>query len=137
MSKFKVDFTGVESFTRAEEGQHVAKLVSIEEGTTLAGDAKLSAKFEITSGNSKGCTVYENFVLTPKALWKLKSFLDCVGVKADGKQVLDAEKLVGKSCIIEIADNEYNGKISSKIQAYKKLSMADVAENSIDDEWED
>jgi hypothetical protein len=134
MAKKKVDFTGVENYTRCEEGQHIAKLVKIEEKETQAGDDMMVATFEVTRGESKGARVFENFVLTEKALWKLKGYLEAVGMKAEGKVVIDFDKLLGKACIIEVAHEEYNGTIRAKINAYKSLDQAPDDDEDDDDE---
>jgi len=137
MSKIiKVDFTGVESFQRCTEGEHVVKLVSYEEGTSQEGNDKISVKFEVVKGESAGARVYETFVLTEKALFKLKGYLEAVGIKADGKLKIDLDKLVGKVCIANIADDDYNGKIRSKIAFFKKLE-AKATETDEDDEEEE
>lgn len=117
----KVDFTGVDTFTRCEEGQHVAKLSKLEDKQSQSGDDMLVGVFEVILGESKGSRVYENFHLTQKALWKLKSFLEAVGVKAEGKIKIDLDKLVGRQCIIEVGHEEYNGVTRARINAFLPL----------------
>ena len=97
--KLKVDMTGVESYTRCSEGEHLAKVKKVEMGTVQgSGDDCIKAVFEVLKGADKGCQVFETFSLSEKALWKLKSFLQAIGIKADGKQTLDLDKLEGKVC---------------------------------------
>lgn len=124
--------TGVDTFTRCEEGIHTAKIVEIQESTTQAGDDMLTGVFEVINGTSKGCKVYDNFVLTDKALWKLKQLLQSVHVKCDGKIALDLDKLIGKVCDIAVYHDEYNGKIKARIDEYTP-----TASDSSDDEDED
>ena len=128
----KINMTGVDTFTRCEEGIHTAKIVEIQEGTTQAGDDMLTGVFEVINGTSKGCKVYDNFVLTDKALWKLKQLLQSVHVKCDGKIALDLDKLIGKVCDIAVYHDEYNGKIKARIDEYTP-----TASDSSDDEDED
>jgi hypothetical protein len=134
--KIKVNMTGVESYIRAEQGEHIARLKEIEEGETQNGNPKLTAKFEVTKGSSTGATVYETFTLTDKVLWKLKMFLEAVGVNADGKIVLNLDNLIGKSCIVSVFHEEYNGSLRAKIDSFKKLE-AKSEEADDDDEDED
>lgn len=129
----KLDFTGIEAYVKCAEGQHVVKLVEIEETESQAGNDMLNATFQVTKGASTGAKLYDNFVLTEKALWKLQSFLVAIGMKADGKVVLDLDKLIGKTCIVEVAHEEYEGKTRARIQEFLKLS----AKASDDDEVED
>lgn len=135
----KLDFTGVESYTKASEGIHTAKVVEIEEKTSQGGDDMLQFAFEITKGEDKGCKVFESFVLTDKALWKLKSFLQAIGMKADGKIKLDLDKLIGKVCDIEVFWDDYNGQTRAKISDYYKAGKGGgtSAENDDDDEYDD
>ena len=132
--KLKVDMTGVESYTRCPEGEHLAKLVKIEMVTIQgSGDDGLKAQFEVIQGNAKGSRVFETFSLAEKALWKLKSFLEAAGVKSDGKLVLDLDALEGKICIIDVIHDEYNGTKRAKISTYLKPD----ADSDLDDEDEE
>lgn len=133
----KIDMTNVESFVRCTEGEHIAKLVEVQENTTQAGDDMLTCVFEVIKGSSKGARVYDNFVLTDKALWKLKQLLQAFGIKADGKIVLDLDKLVGKICNITVYHEEYNGKTKARIDEYTVIESANDEEDEDFDEDED
>lgn len=134
--RVKLDMTGVESYTRCPEGEWLAKLSSIEEGTVQgSGDDCLKARFEVIKGSAKGCAVFETFSLTEKALWKLKGFLEAIGMKANGKLSLDLDKLEGKVCIIDVIHDEYNGQKRAKIASY--LKPEDDEEDEDEDEAED
>lgn len=137
MAKIKVDMTGVEAFSSCEEGVHPAKIVDSEIKDTNNGDDMIILKFEVLSGPSKGARVKENFPLTDNARWKLKQLLDAIGMKSDGKLVIDTDKLMEKRVIIEVALEEYNSKKYPKIQEFKKLSSKAAAAAEDDDEEED
>lgn len=131
----KVDMTGVETYTKASEGIHTARVSEIEDKVSQGGDQMLQFTFEIIKGEDKGYKVFDNFVLTDKALWKLKSFLQAIGMKADGKLKIDLDKLIGKTCDIEVFWDEYNGQTRSKISDYFKVGKN--AASADDDEDED
>lgn len=134
--RVKLDMTGVESYTRCPEGEWLAKLSSIEEGTIQgSGDDCLKARFEVIKGSAKGCAVFETFSLTEKALWKLKGFLEAIGMKANGKLSLDLDKLEGKVCVIDVIHDEYNGQKRAKIASY--IKPEDDEEDEDEDEAED
>lgn len=134
--RVKLDMTGVESYTRCPEGEWLAKLSSIEEGTVQgSGDDCLKARFEVIKGSAKGCAVFETFSLTEKALWKLKGFLEAIGMKANGKLSLDLDKLEGKVCVIDVIHDEYNGQKRAKIASY--IKPEDDEEDEDEDEAED
>ena len=134
--KMKLDFTNVQTYKRCEEGIHTAKLTEMTESTTQGGDDMLKAVFEVVKGDSKGARVFDNFVLTDKALWKFKMLLTAMGVKADGKVVVDLDKLIGKTCDIEVAHEEYNGQVRARIQNYTSVytSGDDFDDEDVDDE---
>ena len=136
--KLKVDMTGVESYTRCSEGEHLAKVKKVEMGTVQgSGDDCIKAVFEVLKGADKGCQVFETFSLSEKALWKLKSFLQAIGIKADGKLTLDLDKLEGKICVIDVVHEEYNGQKRAKISSYLKESAEDEDEDADDEDEED
>ena len=141
--KLKVDMSGVESYTRCPEGEHVVRVKKLEMGTVQgSGDDALKAVFEVIKGDGKGCQVFETFSLGEKALWKLKQFLVAIGTKADGKLSLDLDKLEGKTCVIDVIHEEYNGSKRAKISNYSKLSADSDEEDEEeeldeDDEYED
>lgn len=152
MAKIKVNFTGVDTFVRCEEGQHVVKLIEIKETESQSsGSDMLAATFEVIKGKSKGARLYDNFVLTDKALWKLKVYLEAVGLKADGKVVVDLDKLLEKVCIVEVFHEEYQGQARAKIAEFKPLSAKEDNKDSVkkggkpskqeleddDDDWEE
>lgn len=139
--KLKLNMEGVESYTRCPEGEWLAKLTKIEMGEVQgSGDDCLKAQFKVIKGSAKGNTVFETFALSEKALWKLKSFLEAIGVKSTGKFTLDLDKLEGKICIIDVIHDEYNGTKRAKISAYIKPgddSDDDDDEDEVDDENDD
>ncbi len=136
--RVKLDMTGVESYTRCPEGEWLAKLSSIEEGTVQgSGDDCLKARFEVIKGSAEGCAVFETFSLTEKALWKLKGFLEAIGMKANGKLSLDLDKLEGKVCIIDVIHDEYNGQKRAKIASYLKPEDDEEDEDEEEDEEEE
>ena len=136
--KLKLNMDGVESYTRCPEGEWLAKLTKIEMGEVQgSGDDCLKARFEVIKGSAKGNTVFETFALSEKALWKLKSFLEAIGVKSTGKFTLDLDKLEGKICIIDVIHDEYNGTKRAKISAYIKPGDDSDDDDDEDDDWEE
>lgn len=131
--KLKLDFTGVESFQRAAEGIHTVKVATAEVKQSQGGNDMITIAFEVTKGVDKGARVYENFPLVDTALWKLKGFLQAIGMKADGKLQLDVDKLIGKVCQINVKHEEYDGKVRARVESIMKL---EAAADDDDDEFE-
>lgn len=132
--RIKVDMTGVESFNKASEGQHVVRIISIDEKESQGGNDMLQACFEVAKGADKGSRVYENYPLTDTALWKLKGLLQAIGMKAEGKISLDLDKLIGKMLIIEVIHEEYNGQTRARVSECRKLNADNEDE---DDEYDE
>lgn len=136
--KVKIDFTNVEAFQRASEGIHHVKISDIQEKNTQGGDPMLQVAFEIVSGDDKGVKVFDNLVLTDKALWKFKSLLQIIGMKCDGKVAVDLDNMIGKSLNINVTHEEYNGQIRARVSDYLKPGAAktddDEDEDSFDEE---
>ena len=135
--KMKLDFSGVEAYVKCAEGRHLVKLTAIEETESQAGNDMLNATFKVVKGQSTGATLYDNFVLTEKALWKLQSFLVAIGMKADGKIVLDLDKLIGKTCLVDVEHEEYDGKTRARIQDFISAKTEESAEDKDEDEDEE
>lgn len=135
--KVKIDFTNVEAFQRASEGVHHVKISDIQEKNTQGGDPMLQVAFEIVSGDDKGVKVFDNLVLTDKALWKFKSLLQIIGMKCDGKVAVDLDNMIGKTLNINVTHEEYNGQIRARVSDYLKPGVDkynDEDEDSFDEE---
>lgn len=135
MAKKKIDFSGVESFQRAPEGTHTVKVVEMEETTFQSGNEGFKVAFEIMKGAGKGARVYENFPLAENSLWKLKSLLEAVRIKADGRIMLDTNKVVGKTLEIDVYHEEYEGRMRARLGEMRRLGAGKVEDD--DDEEED
>ena len=137
--RVKVDMTGVESYNKASEGQHVVRILSIDEKTSQGGNDMLQCCFEVVKGSDKGCRVYENYPLIDTALWKLKGMLQAIGMKAEGKISLDLDKLIGKQLIVEVIHEDYNGQERARVSECRKLSAAseDDDEDLDEDDFEE
>lgn len=137
--RVKLDMTGVESYTRCPEGEHLVRVKKAEMGTVRdSGDDCIKAVFEVIKGGAKGCNVFETFSLSEKALWKLKGFLSAIGLKCDGKFQLDLDKIEGKTCVIDVIHEEYNNQKRAKIDSYlKQFSDASDEDEDEDEDEED
>ena len=131
--KHKVDFTGVEAFNKPAEGKHKAKISKVEETTSQGGNDMFKVTFEVVAGPSKGCRVIENYPIIDTALWKLKSLLQAIGMKADGRVQIDLDKMEGKVLEITVFYEEYNGQDRAKVSETNKF----IAEAEDDDDEDD
>lgn len=135
--KKKFDFTGVETFQRAPEGVHAAKVTKIDEVTFQGGNVGFKITFEVTAGAGKGARVIENYPFVDTAMWKLKAFFEACGIKADGRISVDTDKLIGKAVEITVNHEEYNGQLRARIQEVNKLTAKAAAEDEDEEDDED
>lgn len=133
--KKRLDFTGVETFNKPAEGAHKCKITKVEETASQGGNDMFKVTFEVVSGPSKGCRVIENYPLIDTALWKLKSLLQAIGMKADGRVQVDLDKMEGKILEIEVYYEEYNGQDRAKISETRKyIDSSDDTDDTEDEE---
>lgn len=133
------DFTGVETFQRAPEGVHTAKVAKIDEVTFQGGNVGFKITFEVISGIGKGTRVIESYPFVDAAMWKLKAFFEACGIRAHGRIAIDTNKLIGKTVEITVKHEEYNGQLRARIQEVNRLVSEDI-DDEIDediDEMED
>lgn len=140
----QVDFTNVEEGggrVRLPEGDYPVKVVKVEKGESQSGNPKVVLTYKITSGKGKDKQLKDHLALTPKALWKLRNVLVAMGMNVPKKVVnLNITNLVGKELGITLEDDEYEGKINSKVSDYvdiDTLNGADEEDDSDDDEDSD
>lgn len=118
---FSAEFDGDETATVAA-GTYTARVVDVVKGDSKAGNPMWTWTFAVT-GNEKGKK--SDFdgkelklwtALTPAAMWKLSETVQALGIPVeDNKIKCKKGDLVGKSCLIEVQEDEYNGRPSAKI----------------------
>lgn len=115
MANQEVDFTGVPErgprrprFPSGIEGDYKLKVVKVEENEkSKAGNPQWIVTFLGLTGAVKGKKGTEYFALVPDALWKLRDFLEALGLKVSGKKAkLNPQKLVDKVVGAHIQDGE-------------------------------
>lgn len=125
MPKIKVDFSGVDPDIRRgggashiPEGDYLAKIVSSEmRESEKSGSRYLSWKLTINNGEFKGKPLYHITSLKPDALWNFRNLIHAAtGKNVAGKAInVDTTALEGKVIAITVEDDEYEGKIRSRI----------------------
>ena len=133
----KLDFTGVESFLRASEGEHIVKIAAADTKQSQGGNDMIVIQYEVIRGDDKGARVFENYPLVETALWKLKGLLQAIGMKADGKVQIDLDRLIGKTCIINVFHEEYEGKTRAKVESVRKFSAKSEDDEDVNADVDD
>lgn len=133
-----VNMEGVESGGRTIDDGWAKGRIKEAELTTSSNDNEMfNIKWEATRGKVKA-TVFDHIVLTPNALWKLRNLLEACGVDVpEGDMTVSEEDLVDLECMIEITNEEYEGKERPRVTAYKAEGDAEEEDDEEEDEEED
>lgn len=142
-----VDFTkavGGGGNKRYPEGDYRLKfirweLISKKDDPDSKG-VKVTLQFQ--DGKFKGQTIIDRLWLQDNTLWRIRLFLEAMGVEVPNKKAnVNFEKYVGNELGGTLVDNEYNGRVSSQVGDYidvDTMEGTDVEEEGDDeDEAED
>jgi hypothetical protein len=120
-----MDFTGVETSGRSiSDGWATGRIKAAEVQTSKdAGNLMFEVQWAVTRGKEKA-TVYDYFVNSESALWKVKLALEACGMDVpDGALDLNVDDLLDLECDVLIAnDDSYDGKPRPKIADYRPAS---------------
>lgn len=113
MAGITLDFSSVPSREVLEEGTYELVIKKAEEKMSSTGKPMVVILFE--EPNTK-TGIFENYVLTPDALWKMKELCKAIGLDTEGVQNLELETLVGQTVMGKVVQREYNGDISNSVK---------------------
>lgn len=116
----EVDFTGIESGGgggfRIPEGNYAVRVEEVKKGISSNDNEQFEWIFKGTEGKAKGKTFYFYTPLVEQALWKLRETLVALGQEVpDGAMDVDLDELEGLEGVGAVEDDEYRGKIRSKL----------------------
>lgn len=121
---------------RVPEGDYRVKVKEVKSDTSKEGNRMYVWTFVGLDGKLKGKEIRDYTTVTPKSLWKLRSVLEAIGIDVPKSAVrLKSRDVVGKELGITVNDDEYNGRVSSKIADY--IDLETLASGGVDDEDED
>lgn len=121
VNMMELDFTGVTSLNLIPEGVHTVTVSEAEFSRASTGSDQLVVTFE----TADGATRKSWYNLQPQALWKVKGFLEVLGIPCEGRIKLNTRTIVGRSCQITVEpdDNDDTKLIISRVS---KLENAPV-----------
>jgi hypothetical protein len=145
--KLKVDFSGVDTDIRrgggavhVPEDDYLAKIVSSEvRESEKSGSRYISWKLAIHNGDFKGKTLYHITSLKPDALWNLRNLIHAAtGKNVAGKALnVDTSIIEGKIIAITVEDDEYEGKIRSRVVDTRPKDELDLEKDEEEEEEEE
>lgn len=121
----KLDFSNITGgdFEPIPAGDYTLEIEEVKEQVSKAGNQMLNITFSvIDEGEYKGRKIFEYYVLTEKALWRLKELFIALGKDVDGVVAFDPQELVGEIFIGNITIEESEGyEPQNKIKKHKKI----------------
>lgn len=102
-------------------GEYNFMVVEVEKTyAQSSGNPMLKVRLDLQGAD--GC-VFDNLVLTDKAMFKVVSFLESIGLKEKGKELFisigeAADKAVGLEGRCNIKHETYNGEVRAKVDKY-------------------
>jgi hypothetical protein len=104
------------------EGNYRLKVDSVEEDTSKAGNDQLKWIWIGVEDKAKGKKFWWYTVLPPRDARALKHTLIRLGVEVpDSVMDLDLDDLVGREAVAIIEDDEYEGRVRSKINSFMEV----------------
>lgn len=119
MSKITLDFSNVHegstfSPRRLPEGPYLATIVKVESKESKAGNPMLV--YTIIPAEHPTAVYPYYLLLDEKQLWKFRALLLAAGKEVPKRKVtVDPESIVGKQIMIDLEDDEWEGREKSTI----------------------
>lgn len=124
-------------------GEYIVQVTSAEIDEDDEGKQFITWSLEVSEGKSKGATISTRTYITPKALWKLRELLGCMGIEVqnDSIQELDLDEVIesAEKFVIEVEEGNENpnGGYYMAVADYMPLEEYKKASAPSDDEDED
>jgi hypothetical protein len=130
----KVDFTGIEAGGGGRLLPEGEELFKVEEATVETGEESgkdyIKVTLAVVDGDFEGTKAYDNLSLQPQALWKLRGFMEALGLATeDGEMEIDPEDFVGLEVKANVIHEEYKGKTKHRIDGYAPAEDSTPADN--------
>jgi Protein of unknown function (DUF669) len=147
-----VDFSDTESrggrkggrSAHLPEGDYTAKVKAAEFGHSSEKETPgIMMTWVITGPNSsKGKTIRDSLWLSDKALWRVRQTLEALGLQVPSKKVkVNPKSMIGKEAAITLEDEEWEGKVRSRIVDCFALAeyeeLAESSDEELDEDEED
>lgn len=119
---FDIDLPEDKGF-RIKEGKYPGKLISLDKGTSQAGNPMWIFTFVIIAGEFAGKEFRVYAALTTAAMWKLRETLEGLGLGQGGASSSFKKKdAIGKLAMLTIEDSEFKGRPNSQIALVTPLT---------------
>lgn len=113
MANMTLDFSSVPSREVLPEGVYTALIKKVEEKKSSTGKDMIVVLYEETE---KKTGVFENYVMDPSCMWKLKELLDALGFDTSGTVDFNPADLEGQFVKVKLIQDEYNGETVNRVK---------------------
>lgn len=113
MGLITLDFSSVKENVLLDEGTYAATIKKAETKNSSTGKPMLVVLFE---ENETGTGLFENFLLTEEAAWKLKQLASAVGLDTSEISELDTDELIGVEVKIKVIQEAYQDELKNRIK---------------------
>lgn len=129
-NSIEVNFNGVSAEGGSRllpEGPVLLEVIDItQQFGADSGQPYLSVEMEAIEDELKGSKVWGILSLAPAALWKLRGFLENIGMETqDSVMNIDLDEIVGQVVVGHIAHEEYKGKTRNRVVGYSPVDEAE------------
>lgn len=101
-------------------------------------DKGYKVTLQFADGKYKGQKIIDRLWLQDNTLWRLRLFLEAMGVDVpDKKAKVNLDKYIGNELGATLVDNEYKGRTSSQVGDYIDLDTLSGVDEEDEDEDED
>lgn len=137
-----IDFSKDESEggrKRYPEGDYAVKYTKYKTGRSKDKDTPyVRVYFIITEGKYKGQEFSDELYLTDKSLWRIRGFLEAMGVAVPKKKVsVNFKKYIGKTLGVTLSDDEYNKRIRSRVSDFLDEETLRGADEDDDEDFDE
>lgn len=141
MPKLAVDFSDTEARSGGQSfhfppDDYPVQVMKAEMGKSAnKGTPQVTFTLAVTEGKYKGKKIRYDCFLLPQSLWTLRNLLEAAGKTVPQKRInLDTDKLKGLKFAVTIEDDEYEGKMRSKVTDTFSLKELSASATKDDDE---
>jgi len=119
-----LDFSNVQSREPLNPGFYVVKIEDAEEKTSSNGNPMIAITYTVLYAADSGTPVqgtyklWDNLVLTDKALWKVKELFTALGIDTENIVTMDVRDMIGMDLRVKVIQEMYNGENRNYVRGY-------------------
>ena len=105
----KVDFDSVQAFVPVPDGEYKMRVVECVEKKSKAGNDMFKLTLEIIDGEFTGRKVWDNLVIMPSTMWRVKHACEELGLPIEGMVDLVDSMFVGCEAMVKVYTEAQDG----------------------------